>query len=213
MAPQAASGIAWPIGLPLVAILRGIEPHEAEAHARQLLDAGFDTIEVPTNSPGWASSVATIAALAGPRALVGAGTVLHARDLDALVAAGGRLAVSPHVDPPLVADAVGRGLVAMPGALTPSEVMAAWRAGARIVKLFPAASLGPTHVRAIKAALPAELGLVAVGGIDVANLADYRRAGCVGAGLGSDLYRPCQAPETTGQRARAFVDAWQRARP
>lgn len=199
----------WPRGLPLVAILRGIEPHEAAAHARALLDAGFDTLEVPTNSPNWPDSVAAIVALAGPRALVGAGTVLRSSDLDALQAAGGRLAVSPHVDAALVAESVGRGLVTMPGALSASEVLAAWRAGARVVKLFPAAALGTAYVRALCAVLPAELALVAVGGVSVANVGDYRRAGCVGAGLGSDLYRPGQSAAQTGEQARAFVDAWQ----
>ena len=203
----------WPSALPLVAILRGIEPHEAAAHARALLDAGFDTIEVPTNSPDWASSVATIATLAGTRALVGAGTVLRNADLDALQAAGGRLAVSPHVDPALVAESLRRGLVTMPGALTASEALSAWRAGARVVKIFPAASLGAGHVRALRSVLPAEISLVAVGGIDVTDLGDYRRAGCVGAGLGSDLYRPGQSATLTGKRARAFVDAWQNSAP
>jgi 2-dehydro-3-deoxyphosphogalactonate aldolase len=180
--------------LPLVAILRGIEPDEAVAHARALLDAGFDCIEVPTNSPDWPRSIAAIVALAGTRALVGAGTVLTTDDLDRLQAAGGRLAVSPHVDPLLIADSVRRGQVTLSGAMTPSEVFAAWRAGARAVKLFPATTLGVAHVRAMAAVLPAEVSLFAVGGINVANLGEWRRAGCAGAGLGSDLYRPRQAP-------------------
>ena len=200
----------WPPALPLVAILRGITPPEAAAHARALLDAGFDAIEVPTNSPDWAASVRTIAELA-PAALVGAGTVTSAAELDALQAAGGRLAVSPHVDPALVADAVARGLVALPGALTPSEVFAAARAGAPAVKLFPAASLGPAHVKALRAVLPPALPLLAVGGVSPANLGDYLRAGCVGAGLGGELYRPGQRPVTTAAKAAAFVDAYRAA--
>ncbi len=202
--------MGWPTALPLVAILRGITPAEAAAHARALLDAGFDAIEVPTNSPGWADSVRAIVQLA-PQALVGAGTVLTAQHLDALQAAGGRLAVSPHVDVALVADSVARGLVALPGAMTPSEVFAAWRAGAMGVKIFPAASLGPGHVKALRAVLPSELPLLAVGGVSPANLADYLRAGCTGAGLGSELYRPGQAPETTAAHAAAFVAAYRDA--
>ena len=193
----------WPSALPLVAILRGIEPHEAAAHARALLDAGFDTIEVPTNSPDWASSVATIATLAGTRALVGAGTVLTPEQVRQV----------QDADPALVAESLRRGLVTMPGALTASEALSAWRAGARVVKIFPAASLGAGHVRALRSVLPAEISLVAVGGVDVTNLGDYRRAGCVGAGLGSDLYRPGQSATLTGKRARAFVDAWQNSAP
>ena len=90
--------MAWPTSLPLVAILRGIRPDEALAHATVLHAAGFDCIEVPTNSPDWSRSIADIVALAGTRALVGAGTVLTTADLDLLQAVGGRLAVSPHVD-------------------------------------------------------------------------------------------------------------------
>ena len=200
---------AWPTTLPLVAILRGIQPHEAAEHARALCDAGFDCIEVPTNSPDWARSVAAIVALRRPGVLVGAGTVLTHEHLDALQAAGGRLAVSPHVDETLVADSVSRGLVALPGAMTPSEVFTAWRAGARAVKVFPAGTLGAGHVRAMRAVLPHELVLLAVGGVNPANLREFIAAGCRGAGLGSELYRPGQAVATTAAQARAFIDAWQ----
>lgn len=203
--------MSWSPALPLVAILRGITPPEAAAHGRVLLDAGFDAIEVPTNSPAWADSVRTLVTLA-PHALVGAGTVLSTADLDALAAAGGRLAVSPHCDPALVAEAARRGFVTLPGAMTPSEVLAAWRAGASAVKVFPAATLGPGHVKAMRAVLPAALPLLAVGGVSPANLGDWLQAGCAGAGLGSELYRPGQPPEATARHAAAFVDAWQRTR-
>lgn len=202
--------MTWSPALPLVAILRGITPAEAAAHGRALLDAGFDVIEVPTNSPGWAESVQTLVRLA-PKALVGAGTVLDAGHLDALAAAGGRLAVSPHTDPALLADAQRRGFVTLPGAMTPSEVLAAWRAGAAAVKLFPAATLGPAHVKALRAVLPPALPLLAVGGVSPATLGDWLQAGCAGAGLGSELYRPGQPPEQTARQAAAFVAAWARA--
>jgi len=203
---------AWPTALPLVAILRGIEPHEAVAHATALLEAGFDCIEVPTNSPSWADSVRAIAELAAGRALVGAGTVLTAAHLDALVTAGGRMAVSPHTDTALVADAAGRGLFVLPGAMTASEVFAAERAGAHAVKLFPAAQLGTGYVKALRAVLPPALSLLAVGGVTPGNLGDFLGAGCAGAGLGSDLYRPGQPAGETAARAQAFVAAWHAAR-
>jgi 2-dehydro-3-deoxyphosphogalactonate aldolase len=207
----AFSHSVWPTDLPLVAILRGITPDEALTHASALLDAGFDCIEVPTNSPDWAASVRAIAAYAGDRALVGAGTLLSDDHLAALHAAGGRLAVSPHTDTELVARAVARAMFVLPGAMTASEVFAAWRAGAHAVKLFPAASLGCGYVRALRAVLPPQLALLAVGGINPGNLADYLQAGCTGAGLGNDLYIPGQSPQDTGARARAFVAAWQAA--
>jgi 2-dehydro-3-deoxyphosphogalactonate aldolase len=203
--------MTWPTQLPLVAILRGITPPEAADHARALLDAGFDCIEVPTNSPDWAASIATICALA-PQALVGAGTVMDTAHLDALQAAGGRMAVSPHCDVALVAEARRRGLFVLPGVMTPSEVFAAARAGAQAVKLFPAAGLGPGHVKALRAVVPATLPLLAVGGVSPTNLGEYLAAGCLGAGLGSELYRPGQPPAQTTQQARAYVAAWQQAR-
>lgn len=206
----------WPTRLPLVAILRGIEARQAAAHAQALLDAGFDCIEVPTNSPDWAESVRTIAdvaGVAGGGALVGAGTVLDAAHLQALAQAGGRMAVSPHTDAALVADAAARGLFVLPGAMTASEVFAARQAGAHAVKLFPAGTLGPAYVRALRAVLPPALPLLAVGGVTPANLGDFLAAGCAGAGLGSDLYRPGQPARETGARARDFVLAYRAVRP
>jgi 2-dehydro-3-deoxyphosphogalactonate aldolase len=202
---------AWPTALPLVAILRGIAPNEAAAHAQALLDAGFDCIEVPTNSPDWAARVRTIAALAQGRALVGAGTVLDAGHLDALVEAGGRMAVSPHTDTALIADAAARGLFVLPGAMTASEVFAARAAGAHAVKLFPAGALGAGYVRALHAVLPRGLRLLAVGGVQPGNLAEFLQAGCAGAGLGSDLYRPGQSAQETAARARDFAAAYRAA--
>lgn len=209
---NAFSHFLWPTALPLVAILRGIAPDEAVAHASMLLDAGFDCIEVPTNSPDWAASVSAIVAHAGERALVGAGTVLTEDHLTALQAAGGRMVVSPNTDTELVIRAVARAMFVLPGAMTASEVFAAWRAGAHAVKLFPAGPLGTSYVRALRAVLPPQLALLAVGGINPGNLADYLQAGCTGAGLGSELYRPGQTPQDTSVRARAFVAAWQTAR-
>jgi 2-dehydro-3-deoxyphosphogalactonate aldolase len=202
---------AWPTAVPLVAILRGVLPQEAAAQARALVDAGFDCIEVPTNSPDWPRSIQAVVAEVGAAALVGAGTVLSAAHLDALQAAGGRLAVSPHVDVALVGEAARRGLFTLPGAMSPSEVFAAWHAGAQAVKVFPAATLGPGHVRAMRAVLPPALPLLAVGGVNVDNLADYLRAGCAGAGLGGELYRPGQTPAETATRAAAFIAAWRAA--
>jgi 2-dehydro-3-deoxyphosphogalactonate aldolase len=202
--------MTWPSTLPLVAILRGIQPHEAVAHAMALHEADFDCIEVPTNSPDWAESVRAIS-MALPQALVGAGTVLSIEHLNALQSTGARLAVSPHVDEALVREAVQRGFITLPGAMTPSEVFAAASAGAHGVKIFPAATLGPAHVRALRAVLPASLPLLAVGGVGPQNLGEYLAAGCTGAGLGSELYRPGQTPEVTARLARAFVQAYHAA--
>ncbi|HET7864089.1 MAG TPA: 2-dehydro-3-deoxy-6-phosphogalactonate aldolase, partial [Burkholderiaceae bacterium] len=183
----------WPTQLPLIAILRGIRPEEALAHVQALVDAGFDAIEIPLNSPGWPASIRAVAAEFGTRALIGGGTVLRADEADALAATGARLAVTPNTRPALIAHAVTRGLLVAAGFATASEAFDALDAGAGALKLFPATTYGPGHVKALRAVLPA-VPVFAVGGITPANLGDYLRAGCTGAGLGSDLYRPGQDP-------------------
>jgi 2-dehydro-3-deoxyphosphogalactonate aldolase len=200
----------WPTPLPLIAILRGIRPDEALAHAQALVDAGFDTIEIPLNSHDWALSVRRVADAFGARALIGGGTVLRSEDADALAAAGGKLVVTPNTRPSLIAHAVARGLHVAAGFATASEAFDALDAGAQALKLFPATTYGPGHVKALRAVLP-PVPLFAVGGITPENLGEYLRAGCTGAGLGSDLYRPGQDASRTAAQARAFVAAWHAA--
>jgi 2-dehydro-3-deoxyphosphogalactonate aldolase len=197
----------WPTRLPLIAILRGIRPEDALDHAQALVDAGFDAIEIPLNSPDWALSVRRVAEAFGDRALVGGGTVLRNEDADALADAGGRLVVTPNTRPSLIAHAVQRGLRVAAGFATASEAFDALDAGAQALKLFPATTYGPGHVKALRAVLP-PVPLFAVGGITPENLGDYLRAGCAGAGLGSDLYRPGQDAARTAAQARAFVAAY-----
>ena len=200
----------WPTRLPLIAILRGIRPEEAVAHVQALIDAGFDAIEIPLNSPDWRTSILAVAAQFGARALIGGGTVLREDEVDALAEAGGRLVVTPNTRPALIAHAVQRGLQVAAGFATASEAFAAIDAGAQALKLFPATTYGPGHVKALRAVLP-PVPLFAVGGITPANLAEYLHAGCIGAGLGSDLYKPGQEVARTAAMARAFVNAYREA--
>ena len=196
-----------PFHPPLVAILRGVTPADVAAHIDALLEAGFGAIEIPTNSPGWAHSVAIAVAACGERAEVGAGTVLEPAHLDALQAAGGRLVVTPNVRPALVRQARERGFTIAAGCATASEAFDALEAGAQMLKLFPATTYGPGHVRALRAVLPAQVPVFAVGGITPGNLGDRLAAGCAGAGIGGDLYRPGQSPDTTRAHARLFRQA------
>jgi 2-dehydro-3-deoxyphosphogalactonate aldolase len=204
--------MTWPTSLPLIAILRGIRPEEALPHAQALIDAGFDAIEVPLNSPQWQKSVADIVQRFGSRALIGGGTVLKPADVDALVEAGAKLVVTPNTRPSLIAYAVQRGLQVAAGFATASEAFDALDAGAQALKLFPATTYGTGHVKALKAVLPAGVPLFAVGGVTPANLGEYLAAGCIGAGLGSDLYKPGQDVSRTSEMARAFIAALQAAR-
>ena len=199
---------SWPTRLPLVAILRGVQPDEVLAHGQALLNAGFDALEVPTNSPDWALSVGLLHQHLGQRAWVGAGTVWQTSQLDAMVSAGARLMVMPHTDAALIAEGVRRGLHVVAGFATASEAFAALRAGAQALKLFPAGAAGLQTMQALRAVLPPQVPVLAVGGVTPANLHTCLAAGCHGAGLGSDLYKPGQSVTTTTERAQAFVQAW-----
>ncbi|TPQ50121.1 2-dehydro-3-deoxy-6-phosphogalactonate aldolase [Prosthecomicrobium hirschii] len=193
--------------LPLIAILRGIRPDEAEPIVAGLIEAGFRLIEVPLNSPDPFATIAALQARFAGRALLGAGTVLSVAEVAAVAATGARLIVSPNTDPAVIGASKAAGLVSLPGAATPSEAFAALAAGADAVKMFPAEALPPALVKAWRAVLPRNARLIPVGGIDVASMAPYRAAGADGFGLGSALYRPGQSAEATAGRAVDFVSA------
>jgi 2-dehydro-3-deoxyphosphogalactonate aldolase len=192
---------------PVVAILRGIEPSEAEAVAGALVDAGIRIIEVPLNSPDPLTSIARIAHAFGQKALIGAGTVLTAEAVDAVAAAGGRLIVAPNFERAVVARAKARDLVAMPGVMTPTEAFAALAAGADALKLFPGELMPPAIVKALRAVLPREALVIPTGGVSVTNMAEYRAAGADGFGIGSALYKPGMSADEVGRRAQALVRA------
>ena len=205
--------MTWPTSLPLIAILRGITPDEAVAHVGVLVAAGFDAIEVPLNSPEWRRSIPAIVAAHGDRALIGAGTVVTPEAADEVASLGGRLMVTPNTDPAVIRRARERDLYCAIGFTTVTEAFAALAAGAQALKLFPAANFGPSYVRGIRAVLPPEVPLFAVGGVTPANLGEFLAAGCIGAGLGSDLYKPGQSVAQTRERADAFIHAYRSHHP
>ena len=192
-----------PFRLPLVAILRGITPTEVSEHVGALVEEGYDAIEVPLNSPDWAQSIAIAAQDHGSRAWIGGGTVLRTAEVDTLQHLGARFIVTPNTHPPLIRHAVGAGMQVVAGFATASEAFAALDAGAQMLKLFPAATYGPGHVRALRAVLP-PVPLLVVGGVTPLTLADYLAAGSDGAGIGGELYRPGQPVERTRTNAREF---------
>lgn len=193
---------------PLVAILRGVKPAEAAAIGGALADAGFTLIEVPLNSPDPLRSIGILAERFADRAVIGAGTVTTMREVADVAAAGGTLVVSPHCDPAVIRAGKARRLTAVPGAFTPTEAFAALASGADAVKLFPAEALPPAAIKAWGAVLPAGTRLLPVGGINTANMAEYRKAGAAGFGLGSALYKPGDGADTVAERARQFMAAW-----
>ncbi|WP_411755499.1 2-dehydro-3-deoxy-6-phosphogalactonate aldolase [Serratia sp. (in: enterobacteria)] len=203
--------MSWNTELPLIAILRGITPQEVHVHVQALLDAGFDAIEIPLNSPQWQQSIGDMVQTFGDRALIGAGTVLQPQQVDELAELGSKLVVTPNTQPAVISRAVQHGMTVCAGCATASEAFNALEAGAQALKIFPSVSFGPDYIKALKAVLPPQVPVFAVGGITPENLHLYLAAGCVGAGLGGDLYRAGQSVERTAQQAAAFVRAYKEA--
>ncbi len=193
---------------PLVAILRGVKPDEAETIAAAIVEAGFGAIEVPLNSPEPLASIARIARRFGDRALIGAGTVLEPREVDDVAEAGARLVVAPNADRTVIERAAELGLMALPGVATVTEAFEALKAGASGLKLFPGEAIGPEVVRAWRSVLAKETQLYPVGGVTPERIGPYRRAGANGFGIGSALYKPGASIESIARAARAFVKAW-----
>ncbi|MEA3065028.1 MAG: 2-dehydro-3-deoxyphosphogalactonate aldolase [Sphingomonadales bacterium] len=190
---------------PLIAIIRGVTPGEAEAIGEALFEAGLRIIEVPLNSPDPLASIERLARRFGETALIGAGTVLDPADVGRVRDAGGRVIVSPNSFAPVIEATAAAGLVSLPGYFTPSEGFAALRAGATGLKLFPAEGASPAVVKAQRAVLPKEMPLLVVGGISPDNMGPWIEAGADGFGLGSGLYKPGQSAEVTAAKARAYV--------
>jgi len=192
---------------PVVAIVRGVRPDEVLDHATALYEAGVRGVEVPLNSPDPLESIRLLAEVFGDAMAVGAGTVLSAERVEAVAAAGGRLIVSPNTSVEVIRRAVELGLDPAPGFGTASEAFAALAAGARHLKLFPAVTYGPAHVKQLKAVLPPEAVVWAVGGAGPDNMAEWWAAGCRAFGLGGELYRAGQSVAETTAKARRVVAA------
>lgn len=196
----------------LIAILRGIHPREAPAHAEALIAAGITLIEVPLNSPDPYESVAALVNRFGGEATIGAGTVLDTGAVTRLAEIGARMVVSPNCDAGVISATRAAGMASYPGVLTPTECFAALGAGATALKIFPSFILGTAGLRAIRAVLPPTTLVYAVGGADETNFGDWFAAGAAGFGIGTAVYRPGQSPAETAAAATRIVAAFDAAR-
>lgn len=194
----------------LIAILRGITPSETPQVCEALIDAGIAMIEVPLNSPDALASIRDAAHRFAAAADIGAGTVLTTAEADAVADAGGVFVVSPDTNPDVIRRTRERGMRSYPGVFSPSEAFAAIQAGATGLKFFPAEVLGPKGIRAMKAVLPPEVPLYAVGGANPDNFGEYFAAGCAGFGLGTYIFKPGMSAPDVAERARAAVAAYDR---
>jgi len=199
----------WLAQCPIIAILRGIRPDEAEAIGNALYEAGIRIVEVPLNSPYPLESIATLAHLFGDRMLMGAGTLTEMVQVRDVAGAGGRLIVTPHADVSIVRAAKEAGLFAVPGFFNPTEAFALLKAGADAIKLFPAEVLGPSMLKALRAVLPKDVTVIPVGGVDATSIPIWKAVGANGFGAGSSLYKPGDDAETVRRKAVALIEATQ----
>lgn len=196
---------------PLIAILRGIEPGDAKPMLEALIGAGIGIVEVPLNSPDPLASIRTMAAEAGERAMVGAGTVLTEAEVGEVKAAGGALIISPNCDEAVIRATKTADLISCPGVFTATEAFNAIAAGADALKFFPGELIGPVGIKAMTAVLPQRIPLLAVGGVGADNIKDYLAHGTTGFGIGSSLYKPGMDAAEVAARARALVAAYDAA--
>lgn len=193
--------------VPIIAILRGIEPHSCVRVADVLYGAGIRIMEVPLNSPNAYASISMLCGHFAGACLIGAGTVLKATEVRQTHAAGGRLIVSPNVEVQVIREALELGLDFIPGVATATEAFLAIHAGATTLKLFPAATYGPAHLKALKAVMPTGVSIIPVGGIGALDVEPWLKAGSAGFGFGSELFKPTFSLSEIQQRASEIVAA------
>jgi 2-dehydro-3-deoxyphosphogalactonate aldolase len=200
--------------MPLIAILRGIQPEEAEAVGEALIACGIRLIEVPLNSPRPLESIRLLAQKTRGRALIGAGTVLSTTQTDEVAAVGGAMIVSPNANAEVIVRTRSLNLVSLPGVFTPTEAFAALAAGAHALKLFPGEIFTVSSVRALAAVLPADIRLILVGGVTGSTLESWLGGAVHGFGIGSWLYRPGRATDEVSEQALLLAQAMRkRQRP
>lgn len=197
----------------IIAILRGITPQETVDVCKALISAGITMIEVPLNSPDALTSIALASNTLGDEAAIGAGTVLSRKHVWAVSDAGGTFVVSPDTNKQVIQETVRLQMLSYPGVFTPTDAFRAIKAGATGLKFFPAEVLGPKGIRAMKAVLPPDMPVYAVGGANPDNFSEYFAAGCTGFGLGTYIYKPGMTAADVAARAATAVASYDAGKP
>ena len=199
----------------VVAVMRGVEPETLVEIGEALLAGGVTAIEVTADNAGAAEMIRTLDAELGEEAVVGAGTVLDGETAQSMIAAGAEFVVSPSLHTDVIETCNRYGALVAPGVMTPTEAIDAYEQGADVVKIFPAKTVGPDHVAAMKGPL-SQVPMLPTGGVSADNAADFIEAGAVAVGAGSALV-PSEAVESEDyaeitRRAEAMTDAVAAAR-
>jgi 2-dehydro-3-deoxyphosphogluconate aldolase/(4S)-4-hydroxy-2-oxoglutarate aldolase len=199
----------------VVAVIRAPSGDSLTAIAQALLDGGVPAIEVTMSTPKAIAGIEMLADKLGDKAIIGVGTVLDASTCRDAIAAGAQFVVSPVMDDEVIATTRRYGKISIPGALTPTEILRAWTAGADVVKVFPSTSVGPSYFKDLLAPLP-QLRLTPTGGVDLKNAGEWIKAGAACLGVGSALVTKEAMSKgdwaTISANARAFVAAVAQAR-
>jgi 2-dehydro-3-deoxyphosphogluconate aldolase/(4S)-4-hydroxy-2-oxoglutarate aldolase len=194
----------------LVPVLRASSAEEGHALVEALLAGGVNIVEVTMTVPGAVELLRELKSNYGNTLLLGSGTVTDARQARATIEAGAEFVVSPSLHLDVIAATKEMGKVSIPGAFTPTEVIAAWRAGAEYVKVFPcSAAGGASYLKALRAPFP-DLRLIPTGGVTLATATEYLSAGAAALGVGSDLVNTRAIaegkPEIITDTARAYLE-------
>jgi 2-dehydro-3-deoxyphosphogluconate aldolase/(4S)-4-hydroxy-2-oxoglutarate aldolase len=194
----------------IVAIIRGVDPDDVWSIAQALREGGIHVMEITLNSRGALQVIELLVRKMKDEMLVGAGTVLDAASAKAAIASGARFIISPNLDPATIEFTRQQGAVSIPGAFTPTEILAAWQSGGEIVKLFPA-SIGPDYLKDIRGPFP-QIPLMPTGSVSIGNIASFQRAGAAAFGIGSALVNVVERVsdkylEDITQKARLLVNA------
>jgi 2-dehydro-3-deoxyphosphogluconate aldolase/(4S)-4-hydroxy-2-oxoglutarate aldolase len=200
----------------LVPVVRASSPEEAMGAVEAIRAGGIPILEITLTVPGAIAIIRELVEKLGDDALIGAGTVLDAETAQECIDAGAKFIVSPALDVPTIVLCRRLNVPVMAGALTPTEIVTAWKAGANAVKVFPANSVGgATYLRSVKAPLP-QIELLPTGGVSLANAADFIKAGAFALGVGADLVDLAALRRGDGaaitEKARQYVAAVAAAR-
>ena len=173
---------------PIIGIIRGAETGEVEGAVAVALKGGLKTLEITLNRPEACGQIAQVKSRFGDEIELGAGTVLDAESAEKAIAAGAEFIVTPALLPEVIEYCKSHKVPVFPGAMTPTEILAAHRAGAEMVKVFPAGSLGPGYIKSLKGPFP-EIRLMPTGGVTVESVPEYFQAGADAIGVGGELFK------------------------